>query len=73
MARAVWEPVKVQFCDKVGRQVALEVLHIFPAEILPDQPPRIASHRCSLGLLCNQLDQPACRWAGTNPAYDPFS
>jgi len=69
----MWEPVREQYCDRVGKQVALEAELIFPAEFMPDQPPRVTAHRCSLGMVCNQFDKPTCCWAGTNPGYDPLA
>jgi len=72
MAEQIWEVSKVCFCDHVQREVALEAEVLHPADHLPD-PPRILSHRCSLGMQCNLFNQPACIWAGTNPDNDPFS
>jgi hypothetical protein len=72
MTRVVWCTVKEHFCDRVKENVALEVQVVYPADIMPDQPPRVIGHRCSFGLSCNQLDAPACHWAGTLPGYDPF-
>jgi hypothetical protein len=71
MAERTWEVSKVRFCDQVKRKVALEAEVLYPADSLPD-PPRVLSHRCSLGMQCNQFAKPACVWAGTNPDYDPF-
>ncbi len=71
MAERTWEVSKVCFCDHVKREVALEAEVLYPADNLPD-PPRVLSHRCSLGMQCNQFAQPACIWAATNPDYDPF-
>jgi hypothetical protein len=56
----------------VKQEVALESEVLYPMDFLPD-PPRVRSHRCSLGAQCNQFAQPACIWAGTNPNFDPFS
>ncbi len=71
MAYRSREVVQVCFCGHVQQEVALEAEVLYPADFLPD-PPRVVSHRCSLGDHCNQLDQPACVWAGTNPLVDPF-
>jgi hypothetical protein len=67
-----WQPVKVCICHHVGEEVALEADVVYPAEWLPEQPPRIIAHRCSHGLACNLDGRPSCVWAGTNPAIDPF-
>jgi len=45
---------------------------IYPAEHLPDQPPRVNAHRCSNALICNQMDKPGCIWCGTNPGRQPL-
>lgn len=68
-----WETIRVQFCHRVGQQVSLEVQLVHPAEVMPDQPPRVLAHRCSLGTACNLFDKPACIWSGTQPEYDPLA
>jgi hypothetical protein len=73
MRAQVWEPLKKSLCDRIGEEVALEALVVYPAEFLPDQPGRILGHRCSQGFTCNALDRPACCWAGNWPGYDPFA
>lgn len=72
MAKKTWEVSKVCYCEHVGQKVALETELVYPAEFLPDQPPRVRGHRCSHGVNCNRMDKAACVWAGTNPDYDPF-
>ena len=71
MAQKTWEVTRVCFCEHVNREVALEAEMIYPVDHLPD-PPRLVSHRCSLGVQCSQFRQAACKWAGTNPDLDPF-
>ncbi len=71
MANKNWEVAKVCFCEHVSQDVALEVEVLYPIDYLRD-PPRILSHRCSHGVQCNQMQQAACKWAGTNPEVDPF-
>ena len=71
MAERVWEVSKVRFCEHVRQEVALESEVLYPIDFLPDAP-RILSHRCSLGLECNQSARANCVWSGTNPGYDPF-
>ena len=72
MAEKTWEVVKVHYCHHVKEEVGLEAQVVYPAEWLPDQPPRVLGHRCSEALMCNQDGRPSCIWAGTNPAVDPF-
>jgi hypothetical protein len=67
-----WEVVKIAYCERAGEDVALEADVVYPASFLPEQPPRIITHRCSRGLVCNSFRQPGCCWSGTNPDYDPF-
>jgi hypothetical protein len=49
MAERTWEVSEVCFCDHVKSEVALEAEALYPADTLPD-PPRVLSHRCSLGM-----------------------
>ncbi|MGD2158824.1 MAG: hypothetical protein PVG32_18240 [Anaerolineales bacterium] len=71
-ATKAWQVIKVQYCHHVSEQVGLEAQVVYPAEWLPDQPPRVLAHRCSEAFRCNLDGRPSCVWAGTNPAYDPF-
>jgi hypothetical protein len=73
MADLFWRPLKTAQCDRIGQDVALEAMVVYPAEVMPDQPARILGHRCSQGFTCNAFDRPACCWAGNWPGYDPFA
>lgn len=73
MATKTWQPIKTCYCQHVGIEVYLEAELIYPAEWLPDQYPRIISHRCSRGMDCNLDERISCIWAGTNPTVDPFA
>ena len=73
MSVKTWEVEKISYCHHVGKEVGLEAEVIYPADWLPDQPPRIVAHRCSEGIVCNLDGRASCIWAGTNPTYDPFS
>ena len=72
MVQKYWEVVKTHYCERVGCKVALEAEAISPPEHLPDQPPRLRTHRCSHGVLCNPNNLSSCLWSGTNPDFDPF-
>lgn len=72
MAYRTWQIEKIKYCEHVGHEIALEVEMLYPAEHLPDQPPRIVSHRCSNAVVCNQFDKATCKWCGTNPDHDPM-
>jgi hypothetical protein len=72
MAVKTWQTLKIKYCQHAGVEVGLEAEVVYPAEWLPDQPPRVNAHRCSHGLACNLDGRPSCIWAGTNPVFDPF-
>ncbi len=71
MDERTWEVSQVCYCPHIKLEVALEAEVLYPVDTLPDLP-RVLSHRCSLGMQCNQFAQPTCVWAATNPDYDPF-
>jgi len=73
VAEKTWETIKVRYCDVAGCEAALEAETIYPADILPDQAPRVGAHRCSRGYECSTLGKGTCLWAGTNPDYVPFN
>lgn len=72
MDRVVWKPIKEMHCEKMRQDVVLEAQVVFPANFMPMQSPRVISHRCSMGMQCNSIDKPSCKWAGTLPDFDPF-
>lgn len=73
MAEKKWEKMEQCFCSHADMDVSLEAEVIYPMDYLDGQPPQVGAHRCSNMLLCNQFNQGACIWAGTNPDFDPFS
>jgi hypothetical protein len=70
MAFRTWQVKKIQYCEHVGHEIALEHEVVYPAEHLPDQPPRIIARRCSSAVECNMMDGAACAWCGTNPGHE---
>jgi len=72
MAYETWVKIKSRYCDRAGCKVSLEAHMVFPASWMPETPPRRVGLRCNHGMICNEKEQTACRWSGTNPAYDPF-
>ncbi len=72
MSKQTWKISRIRYCDHAGREVSLETEIILPAEFMPETPPRIRAHRCSMAMECRQVDQPACVWCGSNPSVDPF-
>ncbi len=71
MALRTWQVEEIKYCEHVGREIALEVEVVYPAEFLPDQPARVLAHRCSNAIECNLMEKPVCAWAGTNPNHNP--
>ncbi len=71
MAEQIWQVEKIMFCEHIGQNVAIENKVVYPAEHLPDQPPRIIARRCSHAMECNLIEKPACALCGTNPAINP--
>lgn len=71
MAEKVWQIEKVKYCEHVEQEVAIENEVVYPADQLPDQPPRVIAHRCSHALECNMIEKPACSLCGTNPDLNP--
>jgi hypothetical protein len=72
MAVKTWQSLKIQYCSHAGDEVSFDAQVVYPADHLPDQPPRVSAHRCSHAMQCNLFRQPSCVWAGTNPGVDPF-
>ncbi|MCQ3937434.1 MAG: hypothetical protein DPW18_10365 [Chloroflexi bacterium] len=70
MTKKVWQVEKVKYCELLGQEIAIETEVVYPAEHLPDQPPRVTARRCSHSLECNLTDKPACALCGTNPDMD---
>ena len=58
MANKSWETVKLQYCHHACEDVCLEAEVVYPAEWLPDQPPRVLARRCSHGMNCNLDGRP---------------
>lgn len=72
MSTTDWQTIKVCYCHHVGHDVGLQANVVFPADVLPDQFPRVIGHRCSDAFSCNLDGRASCLWSGTNPAFDPF-
>lgn len=73
MAIRVWEIYKTRFCNQANCDVHFEVEVVYPAEWMPETPPRVLAHRCSHGTICNYDEHAGCVWSGTNPLVDPFA
>jgi len=70
MADKVWQVEQVKYCEHVGQNVEIESQVIYPADILPEQPPRVVAHRCSHSIECNLVEKPSCSLCGTNPDFN---
>lgn len=73
MATIVWEAADTRLCERLGRVVHLEVQHVYPSDLLPDQPPQVRARRCSEALVCNATERALCAWSGTLPGHDPLA
>jgi hypothetical protein len=72
MAKRIWQVQMMKYCEHAGREIAFEKEVAYPADHLPDQPPRILASRCSNAIECNTAyDNPVCSWCGTNPTHEP--
>ncbi len=71
MAEKIWRVEKIKYCEHVGHEIFIENEVVFPADHLPEQPPRILAHRCSCAVECNMMEKPACALCGTNLYLDP--
>ena len=70
MAQRMWQVTNIKYCEHVGHEIALENEVAYPAEHLPEQPPRILARRCSNAVECNLMEMTTCKWCGTNPDYE---
>ena len=74
MALMVWEVVKEIRCCRTAQAAQLLEERVYCEDPMPDVgwPYTARAHKCSAGTKCN-LAGYACRWAYTNPSYDPFT
>ncbi|MBI3360634.1 MAG: hypothetical protein HY023_05940 [Chloroflexi bacterium] len=74
MAKIAWESVQKHWCDLMQEEAHLLEERIYPDDLLPDAalPYQVGARKCSFGIDCN-LAGYHCRWAWTNPDYDPFT
>ncbi|MFQ5407526.1 MAG: hypothetical protein ACE5FI_03780 [Anaerolineales bacterium] len=72
MAHTEWVQVRSIWCDHINATARLMEKRVFPHEVMPDLGAFIvAARKCSAGDVCN-ADGVPCKWAYTNPNYDPF-
>lgn len=71
MAVAVWTELDKIWCDRAQEDVVLQEKRVFPTGFLRQASEfRVAARHCSQALQCNMAGYP-CKWAFTNPDYDP--
>jgi hypothetical protein len=54
------------FCSHANCNVVLKTTYIYPADIMPDSPPRINQRGCSHYFVCSLQDKSACVYAVEN-------
>jgi len=62
MAWESWRTVKRGRCEFADKEVALESRLVFAAAMMPDQPPRVLTYRCTGAENCERFDQTTCPW-----------
>lgn len=74
MAVIVWEIVDRHWCDLAQQQAELLEERVYPGDPLPDPGAlyQVRGRKCALAVDCNRAGY-SCRWAWTNPDYDPFA
>jgi hypothetical protein len=69
-----WTVIKTHWCPAVGAEVSLLEQRVYPAtDFLATDAFRVVAQCCSHDITCNLNDHIHCKWAGTNPQYDPFA
>jgi len=73
MSHSVWKVVKQIHCQRVGETAALLEERVYFDDPFPEVGAayHLRARKCSFGTDCN-LAGHYCRWAWTNPNYDPF-
>jgi hypothetical protein len=51
------------FCSHANCDVVLKTTYIYPADIMPETPPRINQRSCSHYFTCSLQDKSACVYA----------
>lgn len=57
-----------QFCPHARGEVRIHSTLVYPADIIPETPPRITRRSCSQYMACNLLDKTFCPMAVTQYA-----
>ncbi|HEY4687847.1 MAG TPA: hypothetical protein VIK33_00935 [Anaerolineae bacterium] len=69
-----WTVVKSHWCPAANAEVALVEKRVYPAtDFNSTETFRVVEQRCTYDIACNLNDHVHCKWAGTNPNYDPFA
>lgn len=67
-----WRLVTSEFCSRARQSVCLVELHREAARGRGEPEDQMLARACNLAIECNLVGFP-CRWAFTNPDYDPFA
>ena len=57
------EKISCRYCSHAKSEITLTTSFVFPANFLPDQPPRLLSRECSHYFDCNLVNKKACTYA----------
>lgn len=69
-----WTVVKSHWCPAANADVALLEKRVYPkADFNETDTFRVVELRCTHDVQCNLNDHVHCKWAGTNPLFDPFA
>lgn len=67
MAWETWRTIQQTRCIFLQGKVCLEARVLYPADIMPDQPPRVLAFRCSSVQDCDRFNQADCPWGILTP------
>ena len=73
-AQNEWTVIKSHWCPAANAQVALVEKRVYPRiDFNATEAFRVTEQRCTHDISCNLNDHIHCKWAGTNPHWDPFA
>ncbi len=74
MSTIIWEVIKKHWCDLMEQEAELLEERVYPGDPIPEGGTayQVLARKCSHGIECNMAGY-YCRWAWTNPEYDPFA
>ena len=74
MSDSIWLVVDTIWCDRMEAEARLLEERVYASEPVNGSPApyQVRGRKCSFGLACNLIEYP-CRYAFSNPNYDPFA